>query len=229
MHTFLRASLVIAVTSMLFACKPKPAPEQVVEAEPVAEAEPEAEKGSTFDGTLVEACRISISGAESKDWTTYWNAVSKASASSAHSIYWADEDEKQLILTRSVPTPLTIQCSSDESPRVSITLSAPTSREEDVPLAARDYQIVGKSSGSPLPGQFQVGTVAVGDRRFEPASGALQITGFDTYGVRGNFQIQGNEASEDGEAFVLEGSFDIPCRGGAMEGECDANKAISSK
>jgi len=226
MQTLLRASLVIAVTSMLFACKPKPEPEQVAEAES-ADAEPE-EQASSFDNTMIEACEISMSGAESQDWTTYWDAASSASPSSARSIYWADEDEKQLLLKRSVPTPLTIQCSSKESPKVSISLSAPTSKEENVPLVAADYGIVGNASGAPLPGQFQVGTISVGERRFEVASGTLQISGFDTYGVRGSFQMQGAEAGEDGEAFTLEGTFDIPCRGGPMEGECEANKAVSS-
>lgn len=227
MHTLLRASLLIAVSSMLFACKPKPAPEQVAEAES-AEAEPEADDESSFNETMLEACQISMSGAESQDWTTYWNAASSVSPSSARSIYWADEEEKQLLLKRSVPTPLTIQCSSSESPKVSISLSAPTSNEEKVPMVAADYGIVGKAAGRPLPGQFQVGTIAVGERRFEVTSGTLQISGFDTYGVRGSFQMQGSEAGEDGEAFTLEGTFDIPCRGGSMEGECEANKAVSS-
>ena len=177
---------------------------------------------------MLEACQISMSGAESEDWTTYWNAASSVSPSSARSIYWADEDEKQLLLKRTVPTPLSFQCSSNESPKVSISLSAPTSREENVPLVAAQYGIVGKNSGAPLPGQFQVGTISVGDRRFEVASGTLQISGFDTYGVRGSFQMQGSETGEDGEAFTLEGTFDIPCRGGSMEGECEANKAVSS-
>ena len=226
MHTLLRASLVIVVTSMLFACKPKPAPEQVAEAES-PDTEVAEEESSSSDNTMIEACELSMSGAESQEWTTYWNAASSASPSSARSIYWADEDEKALLLKRSVPTPLTIQCSSNESPKFSVSMTAPTSREEDVPLVAGQYAIVGKGT-APLPKQFQVGTITAGERRFEAVSGTLQLSGFDSYGVRGSFQIQGAEAGEDGEAFTLEGSFDIPCRGGPMEGECDSNSAVST-
>ncbi|HEU5134977.1 MAG TPA: hypothetical protein VFU13_07520 [Steroidobacteraceae bacterium] len=227
MPTLLRASLLIVVTSMLFACKPKPAPEQVAEAE-TAETESAAEEESSGASTMIEACEISMSEPESEDWTTYWDKASRVSPSSARSIYWADEEEKQLLLKRSVPVPLAIQCSTDASPKVSVSLSAPTSGEADVPLVAGEYRIVGKSSGRPLPGQFQAENISVGERSFEPVSGTLQITGFDSYGVRGSFQIQGKEAGEEGAAFSLQGTFDIPCRGGNMEGECDSNEAISS-
>ncbi len=228
MHTLLRASLVIAVTSMLFACKPKPAPAPVAEAESAAASKPVADEGSTFDGSMIEACDISMSEPESQDWTTYWDAASRSSPSSARSIYWANEEEKQVLFKRSVPMPLTIQCSNNTSPAINVSFTSPTSKEENVPLVSGQYAVVGKASGAPLPGQFQAGTIVAGERRFEVASGTLQITGFDTYGVRGTFQLQGAEAGENGEAFALEGSFEIPCRGGSMESECDASSAISS-
>ena len=183
MHTLLRASLVIAVTSMLFACKPKPAPEQVAEADP---ADTEVGRGGKLlvrqhddRGLRAQHVRGRIAGMD------YLLECSLQRESQQRALdLWADEDEKALLLKRSVPTPLTIQCSSNESPKISVSMTAPTSREEDVPLVAGQYGIVGKGT-APLPKQFQVGTITAGERRFEAASGTLQLSGFDSvWGAR---------------------------------------------
>jgi hypothetical protein len=226
MHTLLRASLVFAVASTLFACKPKPA--EV----PVAEAEATEEEETAVTETMVEACRIKLSEPEALEWTTYWEAASGPNAgpspSSAQSFHWADADEKKLLIQRDATAPLSIVCGGD-SPAVYVSLSAFNSGEQTIPMDAGEYPIVGKVEGEVPPGQFQAGPILAGERRLEPTSGTLQIDRFDTSGVRGAFRIQGTVEGTDGEEFNLEGSFDIPCRGDSMESLCEADKTVGGE
>jgi hypothetical protein len=221
MHTLLRSSLVIVVASTLFACKPKPAPEAVAEAEPETE-----EEGSLVTDTMIEACQITLSEPESQQWTTYWDAAANPeggpSPSSARSFHWADPDEKKLLIKQNLTTPLDIICGSNDDPAVYVSLSAFSSGERTIPMAAGSYDIVGKVSDELPPGQFQAGAILVGKDRFEAESGTLTIDRFDMSGVRGSFRIQG-------EDFTLEGSFEIPCRGGSPESLCEADKTIASE
>jgi len=227
MHTLLRASLVIVVASTFFACKPKP------ESEPVAEAEPEAEEETVVADTMIEACQVTMTEPESQRWTTYWDASATLPAgpspSSASSYHWANPDEKALLVKRNAAVPLAILCASNDSPGVYVSLAAFTSGDATIPLASGEYEIVGRVEGELPPGLFQAATIMAGPRRFEAKSGTLDIDNFDMSGVRGSFRIQGTEAGEDGADFTVEGSFDIPCRGGDMENLCEADKTVASE
>ena len=224
MQTLIRAAVVLAFAGTLFACKPKPEPVAVAEEAPAEEAE----EGSSEH--LLEACTIKITEPEQVSWTTYWDAESLASGaenpSSARSAYWANEEERKTLAKTNSVEPLTIRCSSDESPNISISFSWYSSPLATVPLNSGEYPIVG--DGDPEPGQFKAGSViyrSAHDRADYRL--ALVIDRFDMDGVRGSFRMDGKEEGEDGAEFRFEGTFDIPCRGGPLESACEPNSPYS--
>ena len=123
--------------------------------------------------------------------------------------------------------PLSISCTSDGPPAMAVSMAAFTSRAADIPFDGGEYPVVGKSQGEVKPGQFLAAPVMFGERMFEVTRGTLNVDRFDSSGVRGRFRLEGTESGEGGEAFELEGSFDIPCRGGAMESACEANRTVA--
>jgi hypothetical protein len=224
MRSPISAAVLIATTCLLFACKPKPEPVQVAEEEPTEEsnAAPQAE--------MVEACRVSLSEPEQHDWTTYWDTSAElmngASPSSAQSIYWANPEEvAELIRSKSAVT-LELRCSSSGPPAIAMSLAAYGSSTTDVPRGSGEYPVVG-SYDALKPGMFLAGTVSLDQRTFLPASGTISIDRFDMEGVRGSFRIEGKESGENGEQFRLSGDFNIPCRGGRMEGLCEATQTAA--
>ena len=54
----------------------------------------------------------------------------------------------------------------------------------------------------------------------------MNIERFDSEGVAGSFQIEAAQVAGGDRIFKLDGTFDIPCRGGPLESKCTANKAI---
>jgi hypothetical protein len=225
MQTLIRAAVVITVAGTLFACKPKADPT------PVADVAPAEEIGTELDENMLEACLITITEPESIRWTTYWDAAAvmnnSESPSNARSIYWANEEERKSLGRSSSAAPLTIRCSSNDSPSISLSFSSYSSTEQQVPLDSGEYEIVPSSAGDPQPGQFVAGSVLFDQRTIEPISGTLTIDRFDLDGVRGSFRMDGRERGEDGEEFRLEGTFDLPCGGGAMESACESTRSVS--
>jgi hypothetical protein len=229
MQTLFRAAVIIAVAGTLFACKPKPEPV------PVAEAEAADETDTGPGENALEACVITMTEPEQIRWTTYWDAAAGVnnteSASSAHSVYWANEEERKSLGRSSSAAPLTIQCSSNDSPNISVSFSSYSSTDKDIPLDSGEYAIVGSAGGDPQPGQFQAGPVLYDQRTVEVTGGTLTIDRLDMEGVRGAFRVDGREAGadgEDGQEFRFEGTFEIPCRGGSMESACESNKAVTN-
>jgi hypothetical protein len=222
MQTLIRAAVVIAVAGTLFACKPKPEPVAVAEEEPAEEAEAAASQN------LLEACTIKMTQPESLSWTTYWDAGSLASGAETPSIvrsaYWANEEERKTLTQTNSVEPLTIRCSSDESPNISISFSSYSSPLATVPLGSGEYPIVG--SGDPPPGTFRAGSITYDQRTIEVTDGSLTIDRFDMDGVRGSFRMDGKEEGENAGEFRFEGTFDLPCRGGPLESGCEANKSV---
>lgn len=225
MQTLIRAAVLIAVAGTLFACKPKAEPASGPEA--LAEAAPAGEANVAATDNLIEACVINMTEPESVRLTTYWDAESlrknSDSPSSARSIYWASEEEKQS-QTRGGSGPLTIRCKSSDTPAISFTFSAHASTEAEVPLGTGEYEIVDGSQGAAQPGKFVASSVVYDGRRIGSVSGTLNLDRFDMDGVRGLFRVNGK--GTDGEDFFFEGTFEIPCRGGAMESACESNRSF---
>jgi hypothetical protein len=219
MRSIIRATVFLAATGVLFACKPKPEPVQVAEEEPTEQVDeaPAAE--------MIEACRLSLTEPEQHDWTTYWDTsavlMNGESPSSAHSVYWANPEERaELIRSKSAVT-LTVRCTSAGPPSITMSLAALGASITDVPMGSGEYQVVGNAQEL-QPGQFLAATVTLDQRTFIPTGGTISIDRFDLDGVRGSFRIEGKESGEGGVEFRLDGDFNMPCRGGAMESLCEA-------
>src|SRR4029078_11181547 len=97
------------------------------------------------------------------------------------------------------------------------------------PLGPGTYPIVGKSGGEVQPGQILAGSLTYGTGMYDARGGTLKLDRFDTDGVAGSFVIDGVEALNGSRKFHIEGTFEIPCRGGMLETECRANKARAVK
>jgi hypothetical protein len=177
----------------------------------------------------LEACKIHMTTPEKHEWTTWWDpqgvALSGEGPSSAHSVYWASGKEKKNLHATQAAMPLDINCSSEGPPEILVSLAAIASSEKDLPLGPGTYAIVGKSSGEVQPGQFLAGGLTFKKGEYDARSGTLKIDKFDKEGVAGSFVIDGVEALNRARRIRLEGTFEIPCRGGMLETECKANKA----
>jgi hypothetical protein len=114
--------------------------------------------------------------------------------------------------------PLEITCSSSDSPNVSVTLSAQNSTESDVPMGPGSYPIWGREQSAVKAGQFLTTALMFNGHTFDSRSGTITISEFTTEGVKGSFTLDGAEMnSEDAEPIHLQGTFDLPCRGGMMK------------
>lgn len=177
----------------------------------------------------IEACKIRMTAPEQHEWTTWWDpkgvALSGEGPSSAHSVYWASAKEKQNLRASKTAMPLDINCSNEGPPEILVSLAAIASTEKDLPLGPGTYAIVGKNSGEVKPGQFLAGGLTFKKGMYDARSGTLKIDKFDKEGVAGSFVIEGVEALGNARRIRLEGTFEIPCRGGMLETECKANKA----
>jgi hypothetical protein len=225
MRSIIRATVFLAATGVLFACKPKPEPVEVAEQEDTAEQVDE-----TPAAEMIEACRLALTEPEQHDWTTYWDTsavlANGESPSSVHSIYWSSPEETtELIRSKSAVT-LTLRCTSAGPPSITMSLAALGASTRDVPMSAGDYQVVGNAQEL-QPGQFLAATVSLDQRTFIPSGGSLTIDRFDMEGVRGSFRIEGKESGDDGVEFRLSGDFNMPCRGGAMESLCEARSTAA--
>jgi hypothetical protein len=233
MRSLNTAALCIAAMSVFAGCKPKDKPAPVASAAPAADAAPVGEVTSTAVDARLEACKLTITAPETQELTTYWDpsdiAAAKEGPTSAHSIYWSNAKEKESLNSSKSAIPLDINCGSDGAPEVAISLAAFNSTEKDIPFAPGTYPIVGKQQGEVRPGQFLAGTLVFKNRMFDATGGSLKIEDFDPSGVKGSFTIDGKETLAAGAPLHLEGTFAIPCRGGMLESECKANKAVASK
>ena len=223
MRTVKFASLVIAASAVLFACKPKE--ETPVAAEGASEGatqEEAAPAAATVDRR--EACNLTLSAPENADWTTYWEAAGDA-GNGAKSIHWANDTEKAAQASNFLAIPLEITCTSNNSPNVSITLSAQNSSESDVPMGAGSYPIWGRVQPPVKAGQFLTTSLVFDGRTFDSRSGTITISEFTTEGVKGSFTLDGAEMNVAEPAPIhLQGTFEFPCRGGMMESACTASR-----
>jgi len=223
MRTLIQAMLVLAATAALFACKPKEeAPEPVASADEETAPAEEVAAGAVDAEARTEACEITITAPEAVEVTTYWNKTGGA-ASYARSVHWATTAEKDAMPTNSPAAPLEIVCGSTESPNFTISLSANSSTEDNVPMTPGSYPIVGMLQPDAKPGEFSLVQLNYDGRPFTSRSGTLTISRFGADGVEGSFSIDGVEVAEGGGPMRVEGTFDIPCHGGPYEGDCRTN------
>ena len=155
MRTVKFATLVIAASATLFACKPKeeaptPATGEVTEETAQEDAAPAAAEFRR------EACNLTMTAPENADWTTYWDP-SGGGGSGAKSVHWSNDTEKAALASNFLAIPLEITCSSNESPAISITLSAQNATESDVPMAPGSYPIMGREQSAVKGAQFAYG------------------------------------------------------------------------
>jgi hypothetical protein len=183
---------------------------------------------SAVDARL-EACRIRMTAPEKHQWTTWWDpkgvALSGEGPSSVHSLYWASAREKETLHANKSAMPLDINCSNDGPPEILVSLAAFSSTKKDLPLGPGSYPIVGKAGGEVKPGQFLAGSLTYKKEMYDARSGTLKLDKFDMEGVAGSFVIDGVEALGGRRPIHIEGTFEMPCRGGMLETECKANKA----
>lgn len=221
MRTVKYATLVIAASATLFACKPKeeaPAPEaQVTEQETAPD---EASAVAAVDRR--EACTLTMSEPDANDWTTYWEPG--GGSNGAKSAHWANATEKAAQTSNFLSVPLEITCSSGDSPNISITLSASNSKEADVPMAPGGYPIWGRQQSPVKGGQFLTKSLSYDGRTFDSRSGTISITEFTTDGVKGTFTLVGAEMNDAATPIRIQGTFEFPCRGGLMESACTATQ-----
>jgi hypothetical protein len=233
MRSLIPTVLFIAATAVIGGCKPKDKPAPVAAAAPAADAAPVGEVTSTAVDARLEACKLKVTAPESHEWTTYWDPESIApdheGPTSAHSIYWANAKEKGSLRSNKSAIPLDINCGSDTKPDIAISLAAFNSTEKDIPLAPGTYRIVGKQQGEVQPGQFLAGALQFNGRLFDATGGTLKIEDFDSSGVKGSFTIDGKETQAASAKMHVEGTFEIPCRGGMLESDCKANKTVARK
>jgi hypothetical protein len=221
MRTVKLASLIVAASATLFACKPKEeAPAPVAE---VTEEDVSAEDAAAIAAAdRREACTLTMSAPDSNDWTTYWEPG--GGANGAKSIHWANATEKEAQASNFLAVPLEITCSSADSPNISVTLSANNSTEADVPMAPGSYPIWGREQSAVKGRQFLTTSLSYDGRTFDSRSGTISISEFTSDGVKGSFTLEGAEMNAGAAPISIQGTFDFPCRGGLMESECTARQ-----
>jgi len=223
MRTVKFATLVILASATLFACKPKEKAPALATEEVTKEAAREnAAPAAAVDRR--EACNLTVTAPENADLTTYWEP-SGGGGSSAKSAHWANDTEKAALASNYLANPLEITCSSSESPGISITLSAQNATESDVPMAPGSYPIRGREQSAVKGAQFAMTSLSFNGLDFDSKSGTITISEFTTQGVQGSFTLDGVQMNtEDAAPIHLQGTFEIPCRGGMMEGACTARR-----
>jgi hypothetical protein len=223
MNRLSRVAIALTTLGALAACQPKPgAPEP----ESAQESADHTALGQTTSVPLV-ACKLKMTLPEAHEWTTYWDPehdrVAGQNPSGVSSVHWGDAGEKTLAHDTGMETPLDLVCGNDDSvkPTVSVGIAAFDSGPADIPLATGTYVIAQKASPADnKPGEFIVTRFLFNDSVFEAKGGTLTIDRFDMKGVSGSFVIHGNEVLTGSRPLHVEGTFDMPCRGGQLQSAC---------
>ena len=211
-------------------CGPKQAEEQTGD----ESTESVATTQTMGEEKLLEACVIKMHAPETREWQTYWDpradGLVKEGPSSAGSPYWANEEERQKIPTSGLgaASPLTFRCSAEDQngqTEIGIDLTAHGASEQQVPFGPGSYPVIGRFGGQTLPGAF-VAMIVFGEGLIDATGGTVNIERFDLEGVAGSFKVDAKDAAGGDRVFSLEGTFDMPCRGGPLESKCTANKSI---
>ena len=186
----------------------------------------EAEEGSSEH--LLEACTIKITEPEQSSWTTYWDArnrwraARKTRAARARRTGPTKKSAETSRQTNSVE-PLTIRCSSDESPNISISFSSYTSPLDTVPLNSASTRSLATAI---QPGQFEAEIDHLRSAH-DRADYRLAQHRPLRHGWRARLLPHGWQGGgRRRRGFRFEGTFDIPCRGGPLESACEPTSRI---
>jgi hypothetical protein len=234
--TAMAASL--AVGLLVAGCGSKEAPED----ETLAQTDTAAQSASAPAGessadpreaSYLDACELKMSAPDTREWKTSWDPRGKLNLgegpSFVHSTYWAKDEDRQMLIESTHP-PLEVVCGfggANGELEISLTLAARGGlTEATVPYSPGTYPIVPRKTGADAPKGFWAWPFLYGEAMFEATSGTLTITRFDTQGVAGSFHVEGAEQLGAQRRLVLDGTFDMPCRGGLTEDKCTAGKAI---
>lgn len=230
MKVIVRAMALSAAVVIIHGCGPKQAEEEVSRqsSESANASEPQDVEG------LLDACTIRMHAPETREWKTYWDpradGVVRQGPSSAGSPYWANEEERQKIPTTgfgAIP-PLDFACTAenqDGQTEIAISFGAYGASEQQVPFGPGTYPVIGRFGGEAKPGAF-VANLGFGEVLIDAKGGTVNIERFDSEGVAGSFQVEAAEVAGSDRVFKVDGTFDLPCRGGPLQGKCTANKAI---
>ena len=203
-----------------------PAESAEAPAETTAAAEPDPNKD------FIEACHLKQTAPEVREWTTYWDPRGKRALgegpSWAHSFYWGNEEERKKLVEMKNPM-LEFGCSAEDANgqmEISVGASTMYMSQAEFPFGPGTYQIV--EGGSDKYGNephFIYGSFLNGDATLWSTKGTLTITRFDDQGIAGSFSLEAQDRMQP-RTVKIEGTFDMPCRGGLVEGGCRANKSI---
>lgn len=194
--------------------------------ETTAESAPDPKKD------LIQACHLKMTAPEVREWTTYWDPRGKRALgegdSWVHSFYWGNEEERKKLVEMKNPM-LEFGCSAeDASGELEIAVGASTMymSQADFPFAPGTYEIVeGGSEKYGTEPKAIYGNFLNADPTLWKTKGTLTITRFDDKGIAGSFNMEAEDRLQP-RTMKIEGTFDMPCRGGIVEGGCRANKAI---
>lgn len=231
MNPMPRTVLILAITAVIFGCKPKgPASgESMPAADESAES---ATSDAPAQPRLLEACHLKMTAPDAQTWTTYWDPARRrtesVNPSGVRGLAWASAQEKEI--KGGGGSALDITCGNDEGDgvrKIVISLNSFDSTEQDVPMGPGSYPIVPKSSDSKVkPGTFIAGFIGYEQSMFQPSSGTLKIDHFDKKRVSGSFVVDGHEILMGSRPFHLEGTFDMPCRDAILQSDCQAGAQI---
>lgn len=234
MDVTMRATVLLTTLACGWGCQAKETAPAAPAPEPGKSAAAAAAPGAPAQ---LEACHLEMTAPDAHEWTTYWNpagvrAVSEGD-SYAHSAAWGNEQEKQSLAKAGAVSQLDISCSAKNAKHdleFGIVLDAFNSTDKEMPLGPGSYPVVSKSNdGKTKPGTFIAGSIIYDRKIFTATGGSVKLDRFDMAGVAGSFVVEGKEIVMGNRPLHLSGTFDIPCRGGMLEGACTAHKASSGK
>lgn len=213
----------------LAACQPeRPQPGEAADTAP----EPAESQEAAPAPALLDACHIRMTQPEAREWQTRWDPAHTRAAgenpSSVRSFHWADAHEQKAALDAGTAVPFELLCGSNDGvpPVIKFNIVAYDSAATDIPLAPGKYPIAPKASPAHnKPREFIVATFLLDRKMFAAQSGTLELTRFDAEGAAGSFVIDGHEILMGDRPLHLEGTFDMPCRKGLLQGACASTRA----
>jgi hypothetical protein len=223
-----RFAALLAIAAALSACKPTP--ETSAAEAPANDAPSDEAAAPTL--ALLDACKIKMTQPEAHEWDTKWDPAHTRTESNnpsgVRSIHWANAQELKAAQEMHNTIPFEVVCGNDDDvePSIKIWIVAFDSGPADIPLAPGKYPIAPKASPAKnKPGEFILAGLFFGKSMFNARSGTLTLSRFDSEGAAGSFVIDGNEILTGSRPLHVEGTFDMPCRKGMLQGACASNKA----
>ena len=191
MRTVKFATLVIAASATLFACKPK-------------EEAPTPATGEVTEEDGARGCCSSRRGISSRGLQPHDDGAGKCRLDHLLGVLgrrWQRREIRSLVQRHGKSR------AGEQLPRdsardhlqqqriagISITLSAQNATESDVPMGPGSYPIWGREQSAVKGAQFAMASLTFNGRAFDSRSGTITISEFTTEGVEGSFTLDGAE------------------------------------